>query len=163
IPMTLLVAPGLAHQFPPEWQQNAEAEYLKFAAPDKGRNPVPERVRFTTYTLKYPSCDWVEILGLDQHYQRSEGDATRTEKGFTVKTASVRALRLAIPGGDGGPLVVSIDGQDLPAKPHVGNGGVLNVYLERRDGRWSSALPQKIVTERQRRPQKVSGLQGPID
>ena len=30
IPMTLLVAPGLKHEFPAEWQKKAEAEYEKY-------------------------------------------------------------------------------------------------------------------------------------
>src|SRR5205085_1044400 len=100
IPMTLLVAPGLKHAFPPEWQKKAEAEYAKYAGPGKGRKDSPERVRFTTYTLKYPGCDWVEILGLERHYRQSTVDATRTDSGFSVTTANVRQLRLAIPGGD---------------------------------------------------------------
>ncbi len=35
--------------------------------------------------------------------------------------------------------------------------------LERRGGRWHSVLPERIVTDRLRRPQKAPGLQGPID
>src|SRR6185369_16321122 len=53
IPMTLLIAPGLAHQFPPPWQQKAEEEYRKHLAEEKPH--YPKQVRFVTYTLKYPS------------------------------------------------------------------------------------------------------------
>ena len=55
---THLVAPGLEHQMPAEWQQKAEAEYRKYA--DVGR-PKAERVRFVTYTPKYGRCDWVQV------------------------------------------------------------------------------------------------------
>src|SRR5205807_6311722 len=81
IPMTLLVAPGLKHAFPPEWQKKAEEEYARYAGPDKGRNPYPERVRYVTYTLKYPSCAWVEIIGMDRHYEKAVVDAEATEDG----------------------------------------------------------------------------------
>jgi hypothetical protein len=37
------------------------------------------------------------------------------------------------------------------------------LYLERRDGRWADVLPHKLVTDRIRRLQKVTGMQGPID
>src|SRR5262249_11856918 len=65
IPMTLLVAPGLAHQFPPEWQKKAEEEDAKHLA--KGKPEYPKRVRFATYTLKYSTCFWVNLLALDLH------------------------------------------------------------------------------------------------
>ena len=60
IPMTHLVAPGLKHEFPAEWQRRAEADYEKYV--DKGRPEYPPHVRFVTYTLKYSGCDWVEVL-----------------------------------------------------------------------------------------------------
>jgi hypothetical protein len=37
------------------------------------------------------------------------------------------------------------------------------VFLERRHGRWQAALPEKINIYQTRKPQKVQGLQGPID
>lgn len=163
IPMTLLVAPGLAHQFPPEWQKKAEEEYVKYAAAGKGRNPATERVRFTTYTLRYPSCDWVEILGLDRHYRKTEVDARRTDTGYTVTTANVRVLRLGIVNGDASIQTVKIDGQEMATAPTPVAGGALNHYFEKRDGKWTSTLPQILSTDRLRRMQKTSGLQGPID
>ena len=39
----------------------------------------------------------------------------------------------------------------------------MSLYFERRDGKWTAAVPQKISTDRLRRMQKTSGLQGPID
>jgi predicted esterase len=162
IPMTLLTAPGLKHQFPPEWQKKAEAEYQKYTA--KGRPERPNHVHFVTYTLKYPACDWVEILGLDQHYKRALVDAEQSDKGLTVKTENVRALHLGLPlGAVREATAVAIDGQDLKATPYPAAGGTLDLYLERRDGKWAEALPERLATDRMRKPQKVTGLQGPID
>src|SRR5207244_340104 len=163
IPMTLLVAPELGHQFPPEWQKKAELEYVKYAGPNKGRSDYPERVRFVTHTLKYASCDWVEILGLDKHYERSLVDASKTEPGFTVKTANIRSLRLGLPAGFTQTQVVTIDDQKVNARPYQTQAAALNVYLEKRGGKWKSVLPQKLHTDRLRRVQKFTGLQGPID
>ena len=162
IPMTLLVAPGLKHEFPEEWRKKAEVEYEKYTV--KGRPEQPAHVHFVTYTLKYPVCDWVEILALDRHYQRALVDAERGDKGLTVKTENVRQLHLAVPPGAlREPTALSIDGQDLKVVPYQGVGGDLQIYLERRDGKWGDVLPERLLTERLRTPQKISGLQGPID
>lgn len=161
IPMTHLIAPGLAHQFPPEWQQRAETEYARQVA--KGREEYPTRVRLVTYTLKYPSCDWVEIMGLDRHYERALVDAERTDNGFMIKTANVRILHLGVPPGPSVPQSLNLDGQQLEARPYLTANGTLHLYLERRGGQWTSVLPEKLLTDRVRRPQKVARLQGPLD
>ncbi len=162
LPMTHLIAPGLAHSFPAEWQKKAEAEYAKYAAPGKGRPEYPPKVRFTTYTMKYPACAWAEILGLEKHYEKSFVDAEKTEKGFTVKTQNVYALRLALPDMTELSQAVKIDGQDVSVKPGRSNGAV-SVHLEKVDGRWQGVMPQKLIVEYLRRPRKSNSLQGPID
>ncbi|MBY0522034.1 MAG: prolyl oligopeptidase family serine peptidase [Gemmataceae bacterium] len=161
ISMTHLIAPGLEHSFPADWQKKAEEVYAKYAS--KGRPEYPPKVRFVTYTLKYPACAWVEILSLDKHYDRASVDAEKTETGFTVKSANVRALGLTLPEQVTLPLVVSIDGQEVNARPSISRVGQAAVYLEKRDGKWSAVLPQKLATDRARRLQKINGLQGPID
>src|SRR5262249_26795948 len=153
IQMTHIVAPGLAHQFPPEWQKKAEQEYSKHSA--KGREEHPRRIHFVTYTLKYHECDWVEILGLDRHYERTLIDAEwKGDDVCTVKPANIRALSLRLPPGALRQAYrVSIDGQNVEARPYFGNRGqTLHVALERRDGKWSSVLPERLLTERLRRP-----------
>jgi dienelactone hydrolase len=164
IPMTHLVAPGLAHQFPAEWQKKAEQEYAKYAT--KGREEYPRRVHFVTYTLKYNECDWLEILGLDRHYERTVVEAEwKGDSGFNVKTANVRALSLRLPpGATRQAYHFVLDGQEVEARPYFGNRGqTLHVALERQDGKWSAVLPEKLLTDRLRHPQKTTNLQGPID
>ena len=159
----ILVAPGLAHKFPPEWQQKAEEAYAPYAVHGLGRPDYPPHVHFVTYTLKYPSCFWVEIVGLKRHYEYSLVDARKTDKGYTVQTKNVEALRLAL--ADGGPQLqaVTIDNQEVPLLPHQGQPAGNALYLEQRDGRWQAVLPQKLAASRLRSLRKVAGLQGPID
>jgi predicted esterase len=159
--MTHLVAPGLEHQFPAEWQKKAEQVYAKYA--DKGRPEYPAEVRFVTYTLRYPTCYWVEVLGLDRHYQQALVDARRLDNGFAVQTTNVRVLHLTLPAGDAASQTIAIDNQTVTARPWVNQAGVYNVYLQKRHGKWVSVLPQRLMTERAQSPQKISGLQGPID
>ena len=164
IAMKLLVAPKLAHQFPDEWKKKMAEARGEFTA--KGREEYPPRVRFATYTMKYPSCSWVSIAGLQRHYERATVDAERTDDGFKVKTSNVRVLRLSLwPGATRQPIAVQIDGQRLEVQPYLPalNSSSLLVWLEHHDGRWQAALPEKIVTAQIRKPQKIQGLQGPID
>jgi hypothetical protein len=159
--MELLIADGLEHKFPPEWQAKAEKAYALRVA--KGRKDDPAHVHFVTYTLKYPSCDWVEILALDRHYARALVDAEKTDKGFVVKTANVRCLHLTLPEGADNEVTVDIDGQTVKARAWQSQNIAHNVYLQKRAGRWISVLPQILATQRARELQKVAGLQGPID
>jgi predicted esterase len=161
IPLKLLVAPGLGHSFPPEWRKKAEEAYAPYVA--AGREEYPKRVHFVTYTLRYPSCAWVEIIGLDRHYERALVDAEQTEPGFTVKTTNVQALHLSLAVNPPLPCLVNLDRQALTVRPWLSRTGTHHIYLERRGGSWAAVLPQKILTDRVRRPHKVSGLQGPID
>ncbi len=162
--MKLLVAPELGHQFPPEWQKKIAEALSEYTA--KGVNSYPPRIRFVTYTLKYPSCYWVHIEGLDRHYERASVDAERTDDGFKVQTSNVRILHLLLgPGASRQAVAVQIDGQRVEVQPYLPSSAspLLSLYLEHRGGRWHSVLPEKILTERLRKPQKRAGLQGPID
>src|SRR5262249_8656699 len=150
------------HEFPAEWQAKAEAEYAKHAA--SGRQEYPKRVRFVTYTLKYPSCDWVEIISLDAHYRKTLIDAEKTEAGFRVTTANVRALKLMLPSGSTRlPITIEINTEKVETRPYFDADGTAVVDLERRGEQWRATLAQKLVTDRLRTRQKVTGLQGPID
>jgi predicted esterase len=162
IPVTVLEAPGLKHEFPAEWQKKAQAEYAKFLA--KGRPPYPSHVHFETYTLKYPACFWVEAIALEHHYRRSLIDAEQTENGYKIKTANVRALHIQLPPGAGRQLLsLTVDGQALETRPYLNAAATLHLYLSKQDDGWSPALPERLATERVRRLQKARNLQGPID
>jgi predicted esterase len=157
----LLSAPGVAHRFPSEWQKKAEAAYARKLS--QGKPEYPPNVRFVTYTLRYASCAWVEILGLDRHYQRAQVDAERTKSGFTVRSSNVRALRLSLPANPPEPVILNIDGQTVTARPWLSRSGNQELYLQRRDKEWTVVVPNKIYVEGVRRPQKLPRLQGPID
>ena len=161
IPMTHLIAPDRKHEFPKEWRIKAEDLYAKQVA--KGRAEYPKKIRFVTYSLKYPSYSWVELLGLFQHYEKARVEADRTDNGWHVKTENVRVLRLTPPDGITQEQELIIDGQKLAARPWLSQFGGIHVFLERKNGRWTSVLPQRIFTDRVRRAQKITGLTGPID
>jgi predicted peptidase len=161
IPMTHLIGPGLEHQFPPEWQKKAEAEYAKYAT--KGRNEYPDKVHFVTYTLKYHICAWVSIRALDHHYERSVVDAERTKEGFKVKTTNVRILSLRVPKDTKEEQVVHIDGQAIQAEPGKSRIAGGAVYLEKKNGKWEARTFAQLKEEAKGQLQKNTTLHGPID
>jgi dienelactone hydrolase len=162
--MKLLVAPGLGHQFPPEWQKKLAAARSEYVA--KGREEYPARVRFVTYTLKYPGCYWVYIWGMERHYEKASVDAERREDGFKITTHNVRGLRLRMPEGATRQIItVQIDGQRLMVSPYepMLNSPALFIDLERRKEGWQAVLPQKVEVGQLRKPQKTPNFQGPLD
>jgi predicted esterase len=161
ISMTHLVAPELGHQFPPEWQKKAEVHYAKHAA--KGKSDYPVKIHFVTYSLRYPSCYWVELLGLQRHFEQAEVRAAQTETGFNIQTRNVRILHLTLPVGGAPMATIEIDKQTITARPWINPTGIPNIYLENRQGKWEAVLPQRLITKTARRLQKLQKLQGPID
>jgi pimeloyl-ACP methyl ester carboxylesterase len=162
--MTHLIAPKLKHKSPPaEWEKKAEAEYARYA--EKDRPEYPRKVRFVTWTLRYADCHWVHLLALDRHYDRAAVEAARTDDGFTITTTNVRVLRLGLwPGADRGPISVTIDGTKMEnVRPYLSRSADLQLFLEKRDGKWAVALPERLMVDRLRSPRKAANLQGPID
>lgn len=161
IDMTHLVAPDLEHKFPPEWQAKADAIWSQHA--HHGRDDYPREIRFTTYTMKYSRCAWLEIMGLERHYRQAAVEGTRHDDGFELTTRNIRALHIVLPEGTTQHQEVAIDDQKLGVKPWTDASGATHLYLQKNGKAWRAVLPQKLATERQQRPQKVAALQGPID
>jgi hypothetical protein len=137
-----VVAPGLEHAQPKEWQVKLEEEYKKHA--DKGRTAARERVRFVTYTPKYGHAGWIEVQALEKQYERATVDAVPGAKADTIQTSNVRRFRVWWSGaGDRElPHDFTIDGQEFKQLKPVHSGGCLishNLHgaeFEKRDGRW---------------------------
>jgi pimeloyl-ACP methyl ester carboxylesterase len=161
--MTHLIAPRLAHQFPAEWQKKAEVEWSKWAGPGKGRGP-DDTVAFTTYTLRYPSCAWVEITGLEHHYQRASIEAKRAENGLEIKTENIHSFRVRTPDQNRRLIgrVTTIDGEAVDNALHVQKFEHLGYYVKQ-NGKWQTTIPPDAFPAEKRPLAKIPGLQGPID
>jgi len=157
-----LVAPGLEHRMPPEWQANAETEYARYARP--GRT-VPERVRFVTYTTRYNHFGHGFIEALDRHYEKAVVDSHWTKDGLGVTTINIRALKLIAAVGQGGhplPTALTIDGQRIEIPPEKRKSGF--VLLQKQSGRWSASDKAGLPSgELAKQGSDLQPLQGPID
>ena len=153
--MVHLIAPGLMHQFPAEWQAKAQAEYGKHAGPGQGRAAYPAQVRFVTYTLKFPRCDWIELLQLEKHYEQARVDAVLENGICRVMTRNVAMLQITPKSREANEkAAVVIDDQRLTNPRPIAEKRV----FEKKNGKWiETARP---VADGSR---KTPGLQGPID
>ena len=156
--MTHLIAPGLAHQFPPAWQRKAEEKVREFTGDGRDPADMPALVDFTTYTLKTSGCNWITIEGMNRHYQAARVQGTWDGKTFDVRTSNVRRLKLS---------------QDDPARPGFPNEVILDgvktscVIAEDKPtrSRTFAKLKDKWVVETAPPTglEKCPDLQGPID
>ena len=100
IPLVHVIGAGAGHQYTPE--AKAEINRRIDAIVRVGRLPVPLCVRFNTWTLRYNRCAWVEIDGLEEHWERAQIVADlfgRHGVGPEVWTRNVNAFTLSFPPG----------------------------------------------------------------
>jgi len=151
------------HHYTPEAKAEINQRIDEIA--DAGRDPLPLQVRFTTWTLRYNRSFWMQIDGLEQHWERAraEGNLLGSAKGGPqIKTKNVSALTLAIPSGLC-PLdihkrpIVEID-ENVVDGPQPLSDRSWIAHFRKVDGEWELAPPDDDGKLRKRH-----GLQGPID
>ncbi len=159
--LTHIIGPNTGHSYHPQAKQEIDRRIDSIVA--RGRDAVPHRVRFTTFTLRYPDCLWVRLEGLERHWERARVDAEIVDAHkVKVATANVSALRLAMPSG-GCPLdntqcpTVQIDGNALDAPAVETDRSWAAQFHKEADG-WHVGPAGPVNALR-----KVPGLQGPID
>jgi predicted esterase len=150
-----VVAPGLEHAQPKEWQVKLEGDYKKYA--EKGRAPFPERVRFVTHTSKYAQCGWAAADALETSYERATIEGTRKAGAFDVRTTNVRRLLLLGDTEQKAAPRVTLDGQTVAVD---GTSPVL--LFEKGDGKWAQ-IPFASSVARTFPGIKEKVRTGPID
>ncbi|MBI4657822.1 MAG: prolyl oligopeptidase family serine peptidase [Verrucomicrobia bacterium] len=159
--LTHIIGSNTAHRYHPQSKEEINRRIDGIVA--RGRNPVPNKVRFTTWTLRYHRMHWVTLDGLDEHWERARLDAEIVDDHtVAVKSANVAAFTVEMPAGLC-PLEVSrqpkvvIDGRELEA-PSVSSDRSWAAHFVKSDGRWTTATTAATGGLR-----KIHGLQGPID
>ena len=160
--LTHIIGPKTGHKFEPSAKAEVERRVNAIAAP--GRNPVPQQVKFTTFTLRYNRMFWVLVTGLEEHWQPARVDASfdRAANSFVMETKGVTAISLLFEPGQypldlTKPARLILDKQKLDL-PLAESDRSFEVRLAKSGSRW---LPQHM-TDQTPLP-KRHGLQGPID
>jgi hypothetical protein len=157
--LTHVIGPQTRHSYHPAAKQEINRRVDSIA--ERGRDPVPKQIRFTTWTLRYNNCDWLTVDGLEKHWQRTQVSAAIAEGNrLRVETKNVSALTVTIPAGhcpfDAMERVrVMIDGSELTGS-RVPSDRSWRASFHKSGGKWiAGAAPQELA--------KRHGLQGPID
>jgi hypothetical protein len=159
--LTHLIGPDTAHKYHPEAKTEINRRIDRIA--EKGRDAVPNKIRFTTYTLRYHKMNWIELEGLMQHWERARVQAELTSNHeVSIHTSNVSQFRIRMEAGQC-PLditqtpIITIDDQSLEVdKPKTDLSW--DVILIRVNDVWKQAGESTNQTLR-----KKHGLQGPID
>ncbi len=159
--MTHIIGPDTAHRYHPDAKVEIDKRIDSIAA--IGRNPVPNKIRFTTYTLRYHKMNWIELTGLESHWDRARIEAEIiSDHALSIATTNIASFTIHMESGQC-PLdvskspVLSIDGQKVVAN-RVLTDRSWNVQLTRENGTWKLASPHTPDVLKKR-----PGLQGPID
>ena len=162
IDLVHIIGPNTPHRYEPRAKQEVSRRMDLIAL--HGRDPIPSHVKFTTWTLRYNRMLWLQLDGLEHHWERATADATIAGPSeVRITTANITALTLLMPPGycpldnSTEPTVV-LDGQAIKAV-RPGSDRSWDVHFRKAIGKWSPApAPQEDNTLHKRH-----GLQGPID
>ncbi|MDD4870429.1 MAG: prolyl oligopeptidase family serine peptidase [Kiritimatiellae bacterium] len=159
--MTHIIGPDIQHRYHPDSKIEIDRRLNTIAA--RGRNPVPQKVKFTTWTLRYNEMMWVTIDAMGRHWERARVDAEITgNSSVKVTTKNVTALTLNMPSGycpldaTAKPMVI-LDGKKLEAPP-VQTDRSWIVHFRKTGRSWAC-----VECSGEEGLHKRHGLQGPID
>src|SRR6185295_8852846 len=135
--------PKTAHAYHPDAKREVSRRIDALAT--VGRNPAPDHLRFTTWTLKYNRMNWLVLDELDHHWEqaRVEAQLDRTGQYVQLTTKNVAALTLSFEPGlcpldNARPPKVLIDGRTVTAAPILSDRS-WSAHFRRGDGKWEPA------------------------
>jgi hypothetical protein len=156
-----IVGPQTAHKYHPD--SKIEIARMMDTIAERGRDPYPREVKFTTWTLAYNRMKWVTIDALGQHWERARLNAAISgDSAVAVETANVTAFSLEM-GSGGCPLdlarkvTVAIDGQKVTG-PGPMSDRSWRAHFRKDGAQWEVVDSAGFAALHKRH-----GLQGPID
>ena len=159
-----IIGPKTAHAYHP--MAKAEVNRRINSIADQGRNPVPQKIRFTTWTLKYNQMLWLTVDSLEEHWERArvEAEWDASSGSIQVATTNVSALSFSFAPGlypldtTRAPKVL-LDGQKLEGAKPLSDRSWTS-HFQKKSGAWLAITPVDLQQEPLR---KRHDLQGPID
>lgn len=158
VPIDHVIGVGMGHKIDEASKEAIQSRLEELSTRDRSS------VDFTTYTLRYTKCDWVEVMGLSEHWKAGGVRAKRIEDRVRIETEGITAVGLDFsrtPWRDvSGPIEVTIGSESYemddmdPAVP-----GFQAVIESLTTTPKVSASGEPWAGELRKRP----GLQGPID
>jgi pimeloyl-ACP methyl ester carboxylesterase len=160
-----IIGPNTAHKYEPKAKEEVARRVDALA--ERGRDPVPTKVRFTTWTLRYNQMAWVTIDALEHHWSRARVEAEIAGPAeIKASTTNVSALSFSLASGlspwEGGRAPqVMLDGQTIEA-PAPSSDRSWTAHFEKQGSHWKRTTGP-AVARHGGELRKRHGLQGPID
>jgi pimeloyl-ACP methyl ester carboxylesterase len=159
--LTHLIGPKTEHKYEPETKKELDRQFSMIVDPARrDSNPL----KFTTYTLRYNSNNWIRVDGLERHWERADVRAEFVDGGRYVRidTTNVSALTII------SPRMKSLFGKnaiDAATKLTVNGMEFPDLVFETEPLRFekSGKKWRRVSEPRAGELRKRSGAQGPID
>ena len=153
-----VIGPKVDHKYEPGAKQELARRFDEFMG--RGRDALPARIRFTTWTLTYNRAAWFTVDGLEKHWHQARVEAVlNDDKTVHLKTSRVTGLTLGpLPESVASADRIRINGQEVSAQPQRSGGNWTASFEQQPDGKWSLRTGKEDSSLRKRH-----GLQGPID
>ncbi len=159
--MIRIVGPQTPHRYHPD--SKIEIDRRLDAIAERGRDPYPRKVRFTTWTLAYNQMKWLTVDAMGKHWERARLNAEIDgDRGVNLETANVTAFTLSMgPGGCpldlAGKAAVTIDGQKLAVAGPMSDRSWM-AHFRKVGTQWAAVDSAGFEGLH-----KQHGLQGPVD
>ena len=162
IKLVHIIGAKAGHNYTP--QAKAEINKRLDSIVNIGRETLPFKVKFTTFTLRYNQMHWITLDGLDEHWERARVEAENVLwEEIKIETRNVSAFTINIPAGGVmfGDITkkakIHIDDTELEGPPFLSDRS-WTVHLRKVNKAWKIVPSADDGTLRKRH-----GLQGPID
>ena len=157
-----VIGPQTGHKIHADSKVEIEARMAALAA--NAAAQVPLRVELTTQMLRYHRMHWLDVQGLDQHWETAsvvgQLNWDQAQPRIAVRTGNVSHLNLRFEAGQWlgnypSQPIIEIDG-DQVAGPTVHSDRSYEIQLVKSSRGWAVAEASDAIRKR-------PGLQGPID
>ena len=173
-----VIGPKTGHSYHPEAKKEIDRRIDAIAA--LGRDRLPPKVKFQTYTLRYHRSFWVTIEAMGAHWAPARVEAELQDNSVVLRTNNVTALTLSMaPGHCRFDPAAQIEirfqttrvlnpGQEKAEVGAVTEAKLISSARSQSDRSWVVHLKQvgdtwKEVPSHDTGLRKRHGLQGPID
>lgn len=148
--LTHIIGPKTGHSYEKGAKEEVNRRIDEFVV--KGKPADLAEFKFVTYTLRYNRCAWIEVAGLDKHWERATVEGKKANGLYELTTNGVNRLRITATEQE---ITIKIDGKQVLTEKNFTGKRTHEFY--RVADTWTLEFePSKVFAKR-------PGLQGPID
>ncbi len=160
-----IIGPGVAHKYEPGAKNELARRFD--ALMEKGREPWPKHVRFSTFSTRYNQAAWVSVIHLICRWERATVDAEWVEpRTLRIVTTNLDTFYVdippSIPATDKVRIVIDGDSFVTQARRGAGDGSLRHIFGRAHWHTPSPVTPQPVWQYFMQTPM-YAARPGPID